>query len=310
MNNLLSSYIKENQFKFHVTEIELNKLKTDGYVKLSRNKEFWNKHKIDINEFVKHAENLIKKENKFEINNIDKNIFKPEKGANRVSNLIGKNLDFKKFIAIPDILFLVDKVLESNFRISSIDIREPLPNHGGQGLHLDWNQRKNIDDKYLQCSAFIYLDNVDESNGPLRLIPKSHIEMFKIKSSSMHKDKRTEKDHEIIEKLDKEKSIKITANKGDIVLLNMCVFHGGTTNLSGKRRRTIFINFRSISVRQQLDQFKYIPKKNHNNFSEIEKKILHLYQPKIYDKIKRFLYDYRKNKLVMILKYFLSFFRK
>lgn len=310
MNNSLSSFIKENQLKFHVNDIELNKLKTDGYVKLSRNKEFWNKHQIDINEFVKHAENLIKQENKSEINNIDKNIFKPEKGANRVSNLIGKNLEFKKFVAIPDILFLVDKVLESNFRISSIDIREPLPNHGGQGLHLDWNQRKSIDDKYLQCSAFIYLDDVDENNGPLRLIPKSHIEMFKIKSTSMHKDKRRDDDHEIIEKFDKEKSIKITANKGDIVLLNMCVFHGGTTNNSGKRRRTIFINFRSSNVRQQLNQYQYIPKKNHDNFTEIEKKILHLFKPNNYDKIKRFMYDYRNNKIVILLKKFLFLFRK
>jgi len=309
MNSTLDNYLTNYTSLLSVSNDELSHLEIEGYVKLSRNEAFWKKHNIDINKFVTLAEDLIIQENKKDSIRNDQNTYKPEKGANRVSNLIGKNLDFKKFVAIPDILYLVNNVLRDNFRISSIDIREPLPNNGGQGLHLDWNQRKNITDKYLQCSAFIYLDDVNENNGPLRLIPKSHTEMFNVKSTSMYKEKRTKEDDEIISKYDTNKSIKITANRGDIVLLNMCVFHGGTTNISGHRRRTIFINFRSSKVRQQLNQFKYIKKENHKYFSEIEKKILNLYNPSLKEVIKRFLYDNRKNQIIVSLNRFLSLFR-
>ena len=310
MNNVIENYLDNHKSLFSVSNSELNHLESEGYVKLSRNEDFWKKHNIDINKFVILAEDLLNQENKRDSNKNDKNTYKPEKGANRISNLIGKNLDFKKFIAIPDIIYLVNKILKDKFRLSSIDLREPLPNHGGQGLHLDWNQRNNLNEKYLQCSAFIYLDDVNENNGPLRLIPKSHIEMIDIKSTSLNQHKRTKKDHKLIEEFDKTKSIKIAAKKGDIVILNMCVFHGGTTNTSGERRRTIFINFRSSKKRQQLNQYDYINKKYHNNFSQFEKEILHLYKPTLKDRIKRFLYDYRNNKLIIIVNKYIILFRK
>ena len=48
--------------------------------------------------------------------------------------------------------------------------------------------------------------------------------MIDIKSTSLNQSKRTENDNKLIEELDKTKSIKITTKKGDIVILNMCVF--------------------------------------------------------------------------------------
>ena len=57
---------------------------------MSRGEDFWKNHNIDINKFVISAEDLINQENKTDFNRIDKNTYKPEKGANRISNLMVK----------------------------------------------------------------------------------------------------------------------------------------------------------------------------------------------------------------------------
>ena len=98
-------------------------------------------------------------------------------------------------------------------------MREPIKNTGYQGLHLDWKQRQNKDENFFQCTAFILLDDVNENNGAIRVIPRSHKELVNIKSVSDNQDKRTKEDNNTLNMYDKKYSTLLTGKFGDIILI-------------------------------------------------------------------------------------------
>ena len=280
---------------------ELKSLDNNGYVLLKRNNMFWKNHSIDLKKIKDKCEELINIEGKSagKDGKILSDTF-AEEGAYRLTNLLSKGDCFKPLFTIPDIINCVKQVLGDNFRLSSMDMRDPLKGMGHQGLHLDWGQRKSKKDNFFQCSAFIILDKVTINNGPLRVIPKSHLQLVDVKSSSAHSKKRKIEDNKILDCVDEKKSELITGNIGDIIILNSNTFHGGTNNINGMRRRVVFINYRNKNLRTQLDQYEYIPKNLHSSFNDYEKEILFLYPKSIYEKLKRFVYNNRDNKLISV----------
>ena len=78
-----------------VTSQELQKLDRDGYLILKRDRKFWKSMNIEINEIVELVEEYIKN---FRVRTdksaITDDTYKYEKGANRLSNLLGKNKIF------------------------------------------------------------------------------------------------------------------------------------------------------------------------------------------------------------------------
>ena len=178
-SDILTKFFSFN--KSSISKKEINCLINNGYVVLKRNKEYWNS--ININ--LEKVKNLVEKEiSVFEIQpesyrKID-HTYRYEKGTNRLSNILSKNEIFHNFVNIPDVLHCVREVLGTNFRLSSLGMREPLKNSGHQGLHIDWQQRKNIKSSFYQVTAFILLDNVTKSNGAPRIIPKSHLNLIHI----------------------------------------------------------------------------------------------------------------------------------
>jgi len=298
--NLIKDFINKNIKNISVDE--LTSLENNGYVLLRRNKYFWKNYGIDIDVLKDRCEELINIEGENAgKDGKTKTSTAAEEGAYRLTNLLAKGDCFKNLFTVPDILCCTHRVLGDNFRLSSMDMRDPLKGMGHQGLHLDWGQRKSINDTFYQCSAFIMLDKVTINNGPLRVIPKSHQNLVDVKSSSAHSHKRTIEDNKSLDWLDRNESKLVTGNIGDIIILNSNTFHGGTNNISGDRRRVIFINYRNINLRTQLDQFDYIPKVLHENFSDFEKKILFLYPKPIYEKLKRLIYNYRDYKFISLL---------
>lgn len=295
----------------NTTDEELLSLKNDGYVLLKRGQEFWKKYNVDLNTIRNRCDELINLEGKKAGKDGKKySDILAEEGANRLTNLLSKGNCFKNLIAIPDILKCIYSVLGMKFRLSSLDMREPLKNKGHQGLHLDWGQRESLDSEFFQCSAFILLDKITINNGPLRVIPKSHRDLVNIKSSSGYSLKRSKKDDLLLNYEDKTNAQKITGNIGDIVILNSNTFHGGTNNIIGDRRRVIFLNYRNKSLRTQLNQYDYIPKNLHNRFNKFEKYLIDLYPTPIIDRIKRWVYDNRKHKFVHIFVRFYIFIKK
>ena len=260
----------------------------EGFVVLKRNKKYWDSLNINL-ETVKNA---VEKEIKnFELKpesyrKID-HTYRYEEGTNRLSNILAKDKIFYNFINIPDVIYCVKEVLGQNFRLSSLGMREPLKNSGYQGLHIDWQQRKDIKSSFFQVTAFILLDKLTKSNGAPRVIPESHNKLIHISSTSSFKHKRKPEDHKLLEKEDKLNAKYITGNKGDIIILNVNAFHGGSKNINGKRRRVIVADYRVSSERAQVDHDIAIPKILHVNFNNFQKKILDLEEKSMIEKLKR-----------------------
>ena len=54
-------------------------------------------------------------------------------------------------------------------------MREPKKGTGSQELHIDWIAKKKLKMKETQnIVAFIFLDEANENNGPMRVVPKTH----------------------------------------------------------------------------------------------------------------------------------------
>jgi len=288
------------QLNHTVTDDELRFLDEKRYLSLQRNSKYWNDAGLDLNSV---AEFLDEIPNTERITPDDQNDDrkKVEAGAVRHTNLVGQNTMFAEFVVNPDILKCVNSVIGNDFVLSSMDMREPKKGSGWQGLHQDIPQRKTSGDQFMQCTAFIFLDDYSEINGAIRVVPKSHKEFVHIKSFSHIRSKRTRSDDEVIEKLDAESSLTLSGAKGDILILNVNTFHGGSTNHSGERRRVLFLNYRNRALRQQLCQFDHIPREEQSKMGEVQKAILHLYPPTAIERLKRFAYHNRHKPIVVCM---------
>ncbi len=281
----------------------INDIAENGYTILKTDSQYWLNNGINLEDLKNKCDQLLLSEGsnagkdgkKIDIKNY------AEEGANRLTNLIGKELSFKNIITNKDILSIVTSVIGNNIQLSSLDMREPKFNSGQQGLHLDAKQRMNEKEKFFQCTAFLLLDKVEEDNGPLRILPRSHNELVNIKSYSHIQSKRSIEDNNLIEDLDNKKSIKILGDVGNLVFMNVSTFHGGTKNISGKRRRVLFINYRIRNARSQLDHYEFIPKKYHKNFDNLEKYLLKIYRKNFFEFIQRKVFIYRHNFFIKLI---------
>jgi len=184
-----------------------------------------------------------------------------EEGALRLGNLLNKHMVFGKLILIPEILACAKEVIKKDIKIGGIDLRTPLKNKGFQKIHIDWLPRKNRTERYKGVVCFIFLDDVKKDNGPLRLIPGSHKFVgWPDKKINVYKAQKNEK--------------KIIAKAGSICIMNLNLWHGGTNNISGKRRKAILIDIRARKEPQLLNFKKYLNKKVKNSLSDAQKYLL------------------------------------
>ncbi len=294
-DNFITNFL--NSKNITVKDGELQQIRENGFSILKRSKSYWDSLNIDLDEVRNRVEDDINQYNKKNLNK-DK-VFRVEFKTNRLKNLLSYSPFYNSFIAIPDLLYASYKILGPDIQLSSLNMREPLKGHGHQGLHLDWKQRKHVNSKFYQLIAFILLDKVTRSNGPPRIIPKSHNELVNIKSTSRIKEKRTKKDHLILENADK-KSKFLCGDIGDIIILNINAFHGGTKNISGARRRVIAVSYRIKSELPQTD-FNYdMPNGFRKNLSDFEKRILNIHHYNIKNRLKKFLIENSNSRLLKL----------
>lgn len=184
-----------------------------------------------------------------------------EPGARRLANLIDKGNCFRKLILMPELLAITHHALRDEFRLSSLNFREPMPGVH-QRLHIDWLPRKPKDgDRQLGILAMVFLDSMDSSNGPLRLIPRTHLLTG---WPDDHLDPYKPQPKEVF----------VSAKAGTVIIMNINLFHGGTPNLSGKRRRTLMVNYRRRDIPQLLNQRRFLSPKVMNSLSSVERYLL------------------------------------
>ena len=152
-----------------------------------------------------------------------------EDGANRLGNLINKDQVFSDLILLPEILASAHEVIKGDIKIGGVDLRNPLKGKGFQRLHIDWLPRRKKIDNYIGVVCFIFLDNANKKNGPLRVIPGSHKEKY-IDIPKLIQKSGTDQI---------KNAVPMTCNAGDVFMMNRQILHGSFANTSKERRVTI-----------------------------------------------------------------------
>ena len=183
------------------------------------------------------------------------------KGANRLANLFNKDRLFLKLLSEKNLLKILYGLFGNDMKIGALDMREPLPETGWQELHIDWLPKKNSDDPIQNVVCFIFLDNANKENGSIRIVPKTHKKIGWI--DDHQKDKSSHPDE-----------IYLDVNEGSIVLMDANIWHSGTTNHAGTRRRVLYMDVRRRSIPQLLNQRIYLDENTQNSLSLIEKFLL------------------------------------
>ena len=182
-------------------------------------------------------------------------------GSNRLGNLFNKNKLFLKLLTEKNILKIVYGIMNEDIKFGALDMREPIKNSGFQEFHIDWYPKKSEDDPIENIICFIFLDDANKENGSMRVVPKTQNKIGWI--DDYQKDKSSHPDE-----------IFIDVKKGSIVLMNANIWHSGTTNHSGARRRVLYIDVRCRSIPQLLNQQIYLDENTLKNLTEHQKFLL------------------------------------
>jgi len=183
-------------------------------------------------------------------------------GAYRLGNLFNKDELFLEIITNEEILSVLESILGDDIKIGALDMREPKKGTGQQDLHIDWIPKKELDVSE-NIVVMIFLDDSDENNGHLRVVPKTH----KIKGwiEENTNDKTKHKDE-----------IFLDVKKSSIVFMDANLWHSGTTNKTGKRRRVLFLDVRRRDIPQLLNQRIYLDETVQRKLTEVQKYLLGL----------------------------------
>jgi hypothetical protein len=179
-----------------------------------------------------------------------------ESGARRLGNLVDKDPVFKRIALCPAILEASHHVA-GEIKLSSLNYRDPNPGAGAQRLHVDWVARQRRTEPFGGCIGFLYLDDVTTDNGPARVVPGSH---RVLNWPDAHADVNAKHPDEVY----------ITAKAGWLAAVNLHVWHSGTENFSGARRRALNITYRRRTIPQFLDPRRFLSEKTLSTLSDAE----------------------------------------
>ena len=219
----------------------------------------------NIDEYRKIVDSLLQKESwrggwegKEEYMKYKKNF---QVGAYRLGNLFNKHELFLKLLCEKNILKVTYKILGDDMKIGALDMREPKKEAGLQDLHIDWIPKQNENEKTQNIVAFIFLDDADKNNGCIRVVPKTHRKTGwieeNLKDKSFHKDE-----------------IFLDVKKSSIVLMDANLWHSGTANVNGNRRRVLYLDIRRRNIPQLLNQRIYLDEMTQRELTNIEKFLL------------------------------------
>ena len=184
-----------------------------------------------------------------------------EEGADRLADLVNKGSVFDKFYLHPKVLSAVRAVLGDDLKLSSLNYRAAKPGKGLQKLHVDWGNSV-VNENYKVCNTIWLLDDFVSDNGATRLVPGSH--KFPVLPNDAMEDPMADHPDQIL----------IQAPAGSVVVFNSHLWHGGTTNLTQKDRRSIHSYFCTTDQPQQIDQQRYITEETKKRIGEAGKLIL------------------------------------
>ncbi|MFO1068033.1 MAG: phytanoyl-CoA dioxygenase family protein [Geminicoccaceae bacterium] len=184
-----------------------------------------------------------------------------EPGAPRVSNIFNKSAAFDVCLSRPVILAAAHHLL-GEIKVHGANLREPLPGKGHQQLHCD--VPKWFEDDWWIINALILIDPLTADNGPTRIVPGSHrwppMNVPEVNAADWEPSPLTPEEQARMP-LDLEApypgEVHVQGPAGAVVVCNGHLWHGGTTNRSGARRRMLHLTYTRRDLPQQLVQREY-----------------------------------------------------
>lgn len=161
---------------------------------------------------------------------------------------------FTKFGTDPEILKLMRKVVGSD----KIYIHQSKINYkkAGKGLSWNWHQDyasyrpKDFLLENIQATYLVLLDDVDETNGPLNVVPRTHdyvLETFYDDRSAY--PLLCTPDEVVTQEVQEKGVVSLTGKKGTTYIFHSCILHSSSDNKSDKDRKQLYFTYNSFENR-------------------------------------------------------------
>ncbi len=185
-----------------------------------------------------------------------------EPGCVRVADLVNKDPVFDVCWTHPLLLAAVAHVLNRRpFKLSSLSSRDPFRGEGMQPLHADWAPVVLPADAQ-SCNSIWMLDPFSVESGATRVVSGSHA-WLRYPYEDLG-DPFAPHPREGF----------ITGLAGSLVVFSSHLWHGGTTNQSGARRRGIFAYFTLAENRPMTDQARMLRAETNARLDDARRRLL------------------------------------
>jgi ectoine hydroxylase-related dioxygenase (phytanoyl-CoA dioxygenase family) len=168
----------------------------------------------------------------------------------RIYNLLALGPLYQAVPVHPNVLPIVDRVLDPGCLVSSLSSISILPGEKAQPIHAD-DQLLPLPKPHVPtvCNTMWALTDFTEANGATRLIPGTH-----------HSDRSPDYGAPY-------ESIAAEMPTGSVLVWNGSLWHGGGANSTDERRVGIAMNYCAGWIRQQENQLLGIPRETAAGFS-------------------------------------------
>jgi hypothetical protein len=198
-----------------------------------------------------------------------------EPGAPRVSNVFNKTDVYDPCLVCAPMLGASQHLL-GEFKLHGANLREPSPGKGHQDIHADV-PKKFADDWWVANGLFLF-DDMTRDNGPTRVIPGSHkwpsVNIPHVNWGDWEPPELSPEEAALIpDDLAgaHEKEILVEAPAGSVVIINSALWHSGTANKSGERRRVLHLTYTRRDLPQQLYQRDYLTRELYERLSPAQR---------------------------------------
>ncbi|MEM7753570.1 MAG: phytanoyl-CoA dioxygenase family protein [Pseudomonadota bacterium] len=185
-----------------------------------------------------------------------------EPGAPRVSNVFNKTDVYDPCLVSAPMLG-ASQYLLGEFKLHGANLREPAPGKGHQDIHAD--VPKKFEDDWWVANGLFLFDDMTRDNGPTRVIPGSHkwpsVNIPHVNWGDWEPPELSPEDAALIpDDLAgaHPQEVLVEAPAGSVVIINSALWHSGTTNTSGARRRVLHLTYTRRDLPQQLYQRDYL----------------------------------------------------
>jgi ectoine hydroxylase-related dioxygenase (phytanoyl-CoA dioxygenase family) len=186
-------------------------------------------------------------------------IYNSEEGALRLADCVNRGPVFDPLFHAPLVLAAAAYIIGRPFKLDSYNGRDVLVGGGHQNLHVD---NPNNPDPTSIANSLWLLDDFERDNGATRLVPGSHGKTVPVRQELP--GPKAEHPDQVI----------VTAKRGSVLMINGHVWHGGTRNRSGKRRRVLLVSYVGRELPQQVEYRKHIRPETYVRLSWAERCLL------------------------------------